>query len=157
VPFLRAQPLLNGTAIFGEVSELAKEMQEANQSDRTIWTMSDAVTPVSKAMSANKSSFREVHSRGVQAIRGLTSGVEELHVGLWAAQLPLTHQSQTLLLPLPNHRVSQPGAGGGEEAEEEAVLIRTEARRTAAQPRNDICMILVFHPGLPVFVDFRVD
>jgi hypothetical protein len=57
VPFLRAQPLLSGTSIFGEVSELAKEMQQAKQSDRTFRTMSDAVTAMSKAASSTRSSF----------------------------------------------------------------------------------------------------
>jgi hypothetical protein len=51
VQFLRAQPLLNSTAIF------AKEMQEANKNDRTFRTMSDALSTMSKSTSGNKSSF----------------------------------------------------------------------------------------------------
>jgi hypothetical protein len=57
VPFLRAQPLLSGTSMFGEVSELAKEMQEANKSDRSFLTMRDAVTAMSRVASSAKSSF----------------------------------------------------------------------------------------------------
>jgi hypothetical protein len=46
VPFLKAQPLLNG-----EVSELAKDMQEANKADRTFNTMEKAVSAMARASS----------------------------------------------------------------------------------------------------------
>jgi hypothetical protein len=57
VPFLRAQPLLSGRSMFGEVSELAKEMQEANKSDRSSLAMRDAVTAMTRIASSSKSSF----------------------------------------------------------------------------------------------------
>jgi hypothetical protein len=57
VPFLRAQPLLSGTSIFGEVSELAKDLPEVNQSDRTLRTMKDTVTAMSRTVSVTKTNF----------------------------------------------------------------------------------------------------
>jgi hypothetical protein len=110
VPFLRAQPLLNGTAIFGEVSELAKEMQEANQSDRTFRTMSDAVTAMSKATSANKSSF--VAQRGASARGAGHSGANARARGVPRGALgrSTTFNSQKLDFTTPT---AQPARGRG--------------------------------------------
>jgi hypothetical protein len=71
LPFLRAQPLLNGTAIFGKVSELARDLQEANKADRTYNTMEKAVSAMSRSFSkpAPFSSARGASGRGASQPR----------------------------------------------------------------------------------------
>jgi hypothetical protein len=67
VPFLKAQPLLNGTAIFGKVSELARDLQDANKADRTFSTMEKAVSAMTRSLS--KPSARGSSGRGASLPR----------------------------------------------------------------------------------------
>jgi hypothetical protein len=112
VPFLRAQPLLSGTSIFGEVSELAKEMQEANKSDRTFLTMRDAVTAMSRAASSNKSSFSSqtgstTRGAGQSRPNARARGAQRGGLG---RSTPFTSQKQDFTTPTAQPQ-SQPGRG----------------------------------------------
>jgi hypothetical protein len=132
--------------------------------DRTLRTMSDAVTTMSKVTSANKSSF--AGQRGASARGSVSARANARGSGRGAPRGALgrstTYESSKPDFTTPAAQPQgQPAWGRGveeeDDADEEEVLFRIEARLTAVQPRSDICMIPGFRPGLPVFVNFQLD
>jgi hypothetical protein len=148
VPFLRAQPLLSGTSLFGEVAELAKDSQELNQADRTLHNMKDTVTNMSRTVSGiSAHSLPQTVSTPASVEWPRPEARETLCMNLLRIS-PLTPQG---VFPFTSAQHQGPGRGraGGDPR---TIPFLIGALTSYALPRNDESIVPVTQSDLSASV-----
>jgi hypothetical protein len=150
VPFLRAQPLLSGTSLFGEVAELAKDLQKLNQADRTLHNMKDTVTAMSRTVSGIRAhSLPRTVSTPASVEWPRPEARETLCMNLLRTS-PLTPRG-SFPPHLPNIR-AHVGVGRGGGGEPRTIPFRIGASTSDALPRNDESIVPVTQSDLSASV-----